>query len=54
MFSETDYLRQQAQRCRRLARAVNDPDVVAELERLAQEMEVRAAALDAGTSREKR
>jgi hypothetical protein len=38
-------LRAQAQRCYRLARSVNAPDVVAMLERMARELEEMAAQL---------
>jgi len=49
---DTDYLRYQAERCFRLARAVNDHAVVAMLENLGHQLEEKAReverAADAG------
>ena len=44
--SEIEYLRQQAEKCFRLSRSVNDPKTVAELEKLGREFERRAAELE--------
>jgi hypothetical protein len=46
-----DELRRKADRCRRLTRTVNNPEVVALLEELAREYERRADAIDGGTRR---
>jgi len=43
---DTDYLRYQAERCFRLARAVNDPAVVAMLETLGRELEAKAREVE--------
>jgi len=37
---------EEAARCRRLAAAINDREAAAEIEKLAEEYEARAAALD--------
>ena len=44
--SEIEYLRQQAEKCFRLSRSINDPKAVAELEKLGREFEQRAAELE--------
>jgi hypothetical protein len=46
-----EFLRQQAQRFRRLAREINDEHARAELVKLAEERERRAAMLPAGDDR---
>jgi len=43
---DADDLRREAERCFRLARAVNDPHVVAQLEELGHDLESRASALE--------
>ena len=45
-MDEAPYLRRQAQRCFRLARSINSPDVIAELEKMGREFECRAAKID--------
>ena len=46
-MSEAPYLRVQAQRCRRLARQIDNQDVAKRLLDYADELEARAAALEA-------
>ena len=43
-MSEAEYLRLKAQRCFRLARSINDPKTVAELEELANAVRIEAGA----------
>ena len=45
-MSEAEYLRQKAQKCFRLARSINDPRAVAELETLGRELQQRAIELE--------
>lgn len=47
MREEIDDLRDHAQRCRRLAKAVEHPDTEAKLKRMAREFEATAAQLEA-------
>ena len=55
-MSQVEYLRNQAQKCFRLARSILDPKAVAELEKLGRELEQKAAELeqDAGHRRSPR
>ena len=46
MSDDAAFLREQARRCRRLARAVATPDVVATLNRMAAEYDARAEKID--------
>lgn len=43
---DADHLRRQAERCFRLARAVNNHDVVAMLEQLGRELEAKAVEVE--------
>ena len=45
-MTEAEYLRQKAQKCFRLARSINDPKAVAELEELGRELQQRARELE--------
>jgi hypothetical protein len=45
-MTDANHLRQQAERCFRLARAIVNPDVVALLEGLGQELMAKAAKVD--------
>jgi hypothetical protein len=47
MSEDAAFLREQAQRCRRLARAIAAPDVVATLNQMASEYEARAERKEA-------
>jgi hypothetical protein len=47
MREEIEDLREHAQRCRRLARAVEHPDTEEKLEKMAREFEATAAQLEA-------
>ena len=49
MSEDAAFLRQQARRCRRLARDVATPDVVATLKLMAAEYDERADKLERGT-----
>jgi hypothetical protein len=46
MSDDAAYLREQARRCRRLARGVATPDVAERLERMADEYDARAEAME--------
>jgi hypothetical protein len=46
--TKVETLREQAMRCRRLARATTDHEVARKLEELAQEFEQRALGLETG------
>jgi hypothetical protein len=46
MPEDAAYLREQARRCRRLARGVATPDVMATLDQLAAEYEARAERME--------
>jgi hypothetical protein len=46
-MSEIEYLRDQAKRCFRLIRMINHPQAIVELEKMARELEERAARLEA-------
>jgi hypothetical protein len=48
MSEDAAHLREQARRCRRLARSVDAPDVAATLNRLAEDYEAQAATLEKG------
>jgi hypothetical protein len=45
-MDEAADLRRQAERCFRLARWINNPDVIEELKRMGREFECRAAKID--------
>jgi hypothetical protein len=45
-MTDVEYLRHQARRCFRLARSINDPNTVAQLEALGREFEQRASELE--------
>ena len=47
MSDDAAFLREQARRCRRLARDISTPDVVRTLTQMADEYEARAAILEA-------
>ena len=47
MLKVATYFREKADQCRRLARMINDPATVAELNRMAAEFEAQAAAIEA-------
>ena len=47
MREEIEDLREHAQRCRRLAKAVEHPDTEAKLKRMAREFEATAAHIEA-------
>jgi hypothetical protein len=47
-MDDADYMRAQAQRCRRLAGSIFDAEAIAVLETMAREFEERAAELEAG------
>jgi hypothetical protein len=46
MSEDAAYLREQARRCRRLARGVATPDVAETLERMADEYDARAEEME--------
>jgi hypothetical protein len=46
MSEDAAFLREQARRCRRLARGIATPDVVATLNRMAAEYEARADRME--------
>ena len=46
MTEDAAYLRAQARRCRRLARSIDAPDVAATLDRMAEDYDGRAEALE--------
>ena len=52
-MSEAEYLRQKAQKCLRLARSINDPRAIAELEALGRELQQRATQLENEVDRSK-
>lgn len=52
-MSEAEYLRLKAQQCFRLARSINDPKTVAQLEEFGRELEQRATELESKVNREK-
>jgi len=52
-ISEPEYLRKKAQKCFRLARSINDPSAIAELEKFGRELEQRAAELESTAGRKK-
>jgi hypothetical protein len=45
-MSQSKYLREQAQKCFRLARSITDTKAVTELEKLGRELEQKAAELE--------
>jgi hypothetical protein len=49
MSEDVAFLREQARRCRRLARGVDTPDVVETLKRMAADYEARAEKLEQET-----
>jgi hypothetical protein len=52
--SEGTYFRQQAARARRLAKAINQPEVIAALEKIAAEFDQKAEAAEAAASEKPR
>lgn len=47
MDEDAAFLREQARRCRRLARGIATPDIVATLNQMAEEYEARAETVEA-------
>ena len=47
MDEDAAFLKEQARRCRRLARGIATPDIVATLNQMADEYEARAEAMNA-------
>lgn len=46
---DSDYLREQAEQCLRLAKCINDPEAIAALRKMAMDYQIRAQQLDEQT-----
>jgi len=46
VISNSEWLRNKAQKCARLARSINDPEVAAKLEAYARELSERASSIE--------
>ncbi|HYM01818.1 MAG TPA: hypothetical protein VET85_02665 [Stellaceae bacterium] len=51
MISKAEWLRNKAQKCARLARSINDPEVAAKLEAYARELMERACSIESDETR---
>lgn len=52
-MTEAEYLRELAKKCRRLARTINHPQGIADIEAFARELEQRAAELEQGAGEQR-